>query len=581
MTGIPTMSPYACATARLKLARAVAAVKPTPLSAKIGGLIRTSYLTTVTGAEKHILSVASHQGIQALLVHPGRVTADYLWALAQSAKSHVRGENLPPSAFRQVGSALDSEGAKLIWNAFAKGSKEAWQAIKSGVDPEVVGDAFHVQKVQYGNPILQSAVDHVNAFVTARNKPFYEMAIQGSLYVQAKALAIREGLTGVAQVARVNALLAKPTDEMAAVALQFADKEAFSNVGPATKLFEGARRGLEGVRDQPMTRGPVERAKIQATMEGLTGDAAAQRRHQLLALSPAEFEQAVKVPREVTGAPAQAKRAMSAAAGAGLVGMDIVAPFPRIGFNLAARSIDYTPAGAVKALASSLLAKDPAILREGLIKSGVGSAVGYTVGYYLASQGRMTGADDKHHPNSIKIGNTWHNFSVFLPVGIMPLLGANFYEQQDKHPESLLRNAVAATKGQLSVLTEESVLYSMQHLGDTFAAGSSPSQMARGIGAFLPVPPVIGQLTKATDPYVRNTSDPNVIAALVKQQLAKTPGASFLLPPRLSKTGQPITRPEGALGAFLDPTQPQSDQQVAKAKPTRQRFGRFPNPYRR
>ncbi len=562
MTAIPTMGPYQCATARLKLARAVASVKPTSRLAQAGGLVRTSYLTTLTGAEKHIFSVALHQGVEALLTHPANVTVDYLGSLAKSLASKAKGENLPPSAFRTTAWALDRQGARLAWRAFAKGSVEAWRAIRARVDPEVVGDAFNVGRTTYGNPMLQGAVDAVNTFVTARNKPFWEMGLQGSLYVQAKTLALREGLTGEAATARVNQLLAKPTDEMAANALEFASRQTFSNVGPMTRGVEGLRRSLSTLRDAEPTRGPKERAKIQATVEGLSGDRAHERVNRLLSLSPAEFEQQAKVPRTMTGATAAARRAEGAAAGVGLLGLDVAYPFARIGFNLAGRAVDYSPLGAAKALIWSAAAKDPAILKSGLIKAGVGSAFGYAMGYYLASHGLMTGGANRAHPNQIRIGDAWHDYTVFMPFGIMPLLGANFYEQQQAHPESLVRNLGVAIGEQAKTLSEESVLYSMQHLSD--AMQPNAQKVAQGVSAFLPIPPLAGQIARGIDPTVRDTRSDNVLHAILNQQMSRLPLASYLLPPRYDRSGMPLQRPEGIAGALFDPTRPMSLQVPAR-----------------
>lgn len=512
---IRVQSPFACATARLKLARAVQAVKPMSRTAKAGALVRASYLATATGAEKHILSVALHQGVESLVTHPGRVTVDYLTALAKSVASRAKGNPLPPSAFREVGSAFNSHAGRLVWDAFTKGNREAWSAIKAGIDPEVVGDAFNTERATFDNPLLQTAVDRLNTFVTARNKPFYEMALQGSGYVYAKALAIREGLTGAAQTARINEMLARPSDQMAAHMLESAAKQTFSNVGPATKFIEGGRRGLQAVRDQALTRTARERAQIQATTEGLSGGHHAERVNRLLALPRGEFERTVQVPRELTGVAATKQKAKSAGAGLGLLGLDVTVPFARIGFNLAARGLDYSPLGAAKALVWSMSAKDPAILREGLIKAGAGTMTGLATGYYLASTKRMTGGGDKQHPYRLKIGDTWHDYTVFMPFGIMPALGADLYELQTKHPEQFAGNVGEAMKRQGAMITEHSILASMQHVTDLFDKTQSFTKKAQQL---LPVPPLLRQVWKGA-------------------------------------TGAP----EGIAGAVLDPTRPQPD----------------------
>lgn len=558
-------SPIGCATARLKLARAVAAVKPSPLSAKIGSLVRTGYLATVTGAEKHIGSVAAYQTVEAAFTHPGRVTLDVIQAVAKSIASQATKTPLPPSAFRQVGFAWNAKAGGLMVDAFTHGTKEAWSAIKAGVDPEVVGDAFDTKAVHFANPLLQSAVDHVNTFVTARNKPFYNMAMQGSLYVQAKALAIREGLTGTAQSARVDQLLAKPTDQMAVTALEAANKQVFSNSGPIAKAIGKFRSSLAETRDQPLTRGPKERAQIQATTEGLTGDAHAERVRKIMA-SP-NFEQIVRgVPREITGEAARAQKIKAAGAGAALVATDVTVPFARIGLNLGARAIDYSPAGFAKTLAQAVIAGDPKNVADGFTKAAVGTGLGLASGYYLASQGRLTGSGNKDHPNQLKIGDTWHDLGVFEPLGSMPMLGANYYELQKKHPDAIAGNLAQATAEQVKHISEGSFLASMQKVQEALQAGP---QVGQKVGGLVPSLPIVSQIARGTDPYVRDTKDANSVMAAGKTVAAGVPGISRLLPPKRDAQGRPIERPEGLAGALLDPTRPKSSQSPQRLRTVR------------
>ncbi len=564
---IRLQSPMSCATARLTLARTVAAVKPTPLSAKIGAGVRTGYLTTVTGAEKHIGSVAAFQTIEALFTHPGRVTLDVLQSVAKSIASLPTKTPLPPSAFRQVGFAWNTTAGRLMVDAFTKGSREAWSAIRKGVDPETVGDAFDTRHVNFGHPLLQTAADYVNTFVTARNKPFWQMAMQGSLYTQAKALAIREGLSGEARVQRTNALLEHPTDQMSVAALAAAQKQVFSNQGWAAKVIAKGRQALVEGRDKPLTRSTRERASIQATTEGLIGDEHAERVHKLMSMQSSDFEQAVQVPRTVTGLAAKAQQSASRIAGAGVAGFDVTLPFARIGLNLAARAIDYTPAGYAKTLASALITRDPQVVRDGLTTNTIGTGLGLAAGYYLASQGRLTGAGNKEHPNQLKIGETWHNLGVFEPLGLLPSLGANYYEQQKAHPGAVAGNFARASGEQLKQITEGSFLASFQHVQEFLQAGP---QIAQKAAALVPSVPIVSQVARGLDPYVRDTRDPNPLVSMGKTMAAGIPGVSRLVPPKLDAQGRPITRPEGLAGALLDPTRPKSSQKprsLRKAAP--------------
>lgn len=542
-----------CAIARQRLAQRVASVKDTPAAVQTASAVKTSMLATATSAERHIGGVSLLQGFQGLIGHPADVVTDYLASLGRPER-------------RSNALAITPKGIRIAVKAFSKGAREFGEAMRTGVDPETVGDAFTLNRARLSNPILEAARQRIQTFVSARNKPFYAMALQTNLYRRAKVLAIREGLKGAALSARVDELLAHPSDEMAVGAIADADKATLAEPGVVDQAI-GSLKGRLRQMSEPSNLSRAERARAQALREGLSGDALAERKRELLAMTPAQFERAVQVPAQ-TSPPS---RARSAVAKAAYVATELTAPFPRVAANIVSTGLDYSPVGVFKAaLESAGQEKGARIdhLREGLTKAGVGSAAGLALGYYLASKGRMTGDAPQSQGErnvwqmegkqafSVRIGDRWYPVTAFAPISLLPILGASLYYENQKHPGETTRNLAAATMAHAKALTEHSILSSLRQVGDL--AADPAGKISKFLAGYVPVPPLVGQLARGTDPMVRDASDPNTVTAAAKSIGAKLPGVSRTLPPRLDAFGRPVQRAEGPVSGTIrqlfDPT---------------------------
>jgi hypothetical protein len=535
-----------CAVARQNLAERVASLKTASAPEQIASGVKASYLASVTSAERHIGGVSLLQGFKGLVGHPADVVTDYLAHLGHPER-------------RTNALAVTPKGVRVGVEAFGKGTREFWSAMRTGVDPETVGDAFGLQRVRLGNPILEAARSRVQTFVSARNKPFYEMALQLNLYRRAKVLAVREGLSGAKLSARVDELLAQPTDGMSVGAIQDANDATLSQAGVVDQATAAVKNKLRKLSTpEPLAR--ADRAKAQAVREGLSGDALAERTRAILALSPATFDKLVQIPET----PTPASRAVSVAAKVAYVGAELTAPFPRIAANIVGTGLDYSPVGVLKTALETVGQEKGAradYFRSGLTKATVGSSTGLAVGYYLASKGLITGdappsPSDRNlwelegkKPYSVKIGGSWRSLNTFAPLSQMPVLGAALYHENLTHPGEPLRNFGAATMEHAKVLTEHSILSSLRQMGDV--AADPAGKIARYLAGFVPVPPLVGQVAHGLDPAVRDLSSDSRLESAGKSIVARTPGASLRLPAKVNAFGHDVERSAGGISGIL------------------------------
>ena len=354
------MAAPACLIAQKALIKHVNSLGASPLSEQAGSLVKTGYLANITSGLKHIGSSVLNLGVQGLLTHPVNVMTDYLSHLATGSE-------------RTTANMFSSQGVRTAAGAFANGTKEFLSAMRHGYDPERVGNAFDVTTTRLGNPLLRSAQEFVNTWVSARNKPFYDMALQVNLLRRARVQALNEGLKGPALDARTDFYLQHPTDQMSLGALADANAATFADPTFVDKAVGSAKQGLRNAMAPQKTLSLAERANAQAVKEGLVGDAKAERILQLTA-NPKQITVPATVAQPVSPV-------MRAGAKTALLGLDVLAPFTRIGANIVGTGIDYSPAGMLKALGQAAVADNgagAAIIRNGIAKAAAGTAVGYT-----------------------------------------------------------------------------------------------------------------------------------------------------------------------------------------------------------
>ena len=544
-----------CAVAKARLAQAVNGLKEYPLSDRFVAGVKLGYLATATSRMKHVLSLATTMGYRGLVEQPVRVAADYIQAIGKAALDNNVGEF---QKYRTTTNLINARAISGIARAGVVGLKDAMTAIRTGVDPERVGDVFDVGQVQLKNPLLRAIQNRVNTLVSASNKPFFDMALQASLLDQAQALSKISGQP-------VDYHLGNISDEMAQRGLDEATHAIFGEKGPASQGLAMFKLGLRQVRDKAPTLTPIKRATLQAAMEGLQGDEAVDRAHQLMSLPGSRFESEVSVPSKVP--ESLASRVNRAGAGALLVGTELLLPFARIGLNLGEAGLEMTPLGVPYSLVKALYTKDGRVLVDGLIKSTAGTSSLVALGYYLRQQGVLTGAAPSSpgernreriegiQPYSVNMGNTSRRYDWVEPISFPIALGADLADQIKQTPDDEAGALVRAEGQNFKMLTMKGILGSFAQVGS--AASGDARAAVRYITGLLSPPPIVGQIAKGTDTVRdRDTRSTSTVGQIENVLKAKIPGFRETLPARVNAFGDTSPQVGGMLDALLDPSNP-------------------------
>lgn len=240
--------------------------------------------------------------------------------------------------------------------------------------------------------------------------------------------------------------------------------------------------------------------------------------------------------------------------------VDAAVPFVKTPANILQTSVDYSPVGFLKLLYDR---KSPAQVIETISKGLTGTAL-VGVGFGLASMGwmrlnRKNSAKAEEilgqageQPNSIVTPLGSYTFDWAQPFSVPLAMGAAIFEsiEQDEDIASTVANAVAAggdTLFNMSMLQNIKGLMGGKYDSTTEALMELPvSYLEQGF------PTLFGQVARSIDPVRRNTYDSNPVKSFGKKVMAKTPGVSKLLPPKLDPFGQE-QKQASALEQFFSP----------------------------
>lgn len=501
-----------CLLARAKLAQHVASLRKSSLTEQAVGLIKTGFLSPKTILKKTAGDVVL-AGVENLATRPLAVAYDYLTALARSAASFGKES---PGQLRDLGNTLSIPGLKFGAKGFADGLQKSIQILKTGVDADHVMERMDLQKTTYKNPIVQALYDGVYNALHATVKPWYGFAFNTSLYGRAVALAGKEGLSGTVASARINELLASPTDEMAMGAANDAEYATLTNKTALGDMASNAKSNLKRASENPKNNA--------------------------------------------------AKRLT---AKAGYVGSELTVPYTGVPSAIGGVLVDYSPIGIAKIVGTLIqqlgkdAPKEPGLqgkLATGAARATIGTAGLWGLGYLLAQKGMLTGSmptDPKERaqwevegkqPYSVKIGNTWHSVTGIAPLGLALPIMADVVHANDRM-EQKGKVATAATDlgvaaGSMGkVLTQQSFLQGVSAITDALNSPENKGGTLLSNLAGSPIPSTVSQVAHGMDATVRKSS------SFTDRLQAKIPGAESALPARLNTFGDTVSRGSGgALG---------------------------------
>lgn len=259
----------------------------------------------------------------------------------------------------------------------------------------------------------------------------------------------------------------------------------------------------------------------------------------------------------------------------------IVMPFIRTPANIIAQGFQHTPAGFVtkKGLEGG---------RTGAMEQAR-AALGTTLLaplVYLAAHDQMTGSaptDDagkrdaflaEHPENSVKVGQTWYQYSDLGPLAIPMSLVSNSvqaWEATGKEPGD--SDALALTKQAFNaMLASGQTMFDASYLsglGELLDAVQNPRQsgekfVQRRLASFVPGQGLLRAAAQVESPVVRQ---PKTLGEAIQ---ANVPGYQAGVPPRLDAFGQPVTRGDVGARALLIPTS-----KTPAADPVREELARL------
>jgi len=400
---------------------------PSSLYSKIIALWKAGLLTGIKTTGLNIISNASH-------------------AVSEVAK------DVPASLVDRIASLFTGKRTlALTGKGIAGGTKEGiskgWRFLRTGYDERDALGKLDYHQVNFGKgPIaktLQKYEETVFGLLGAEDQPFYYGAKARSLYSQAIATAMNEGLKGPAIAARVNELVANPTDDMLKYAVMDAQTAVFQNKTALGKVASSLQKAPGGEIILPFGRTPAAVAT------------------QIINYSPAGI---VKTIIENIGKGRFDQRLFSQGIGRGLTGTGVLA----IG----------------AALYSNKLMTTTRPTSEGEQKL-----------WQLEGKG----------PNMVNINGTWRNINVLGPLGMVLAVGANM-EQGIKETGTFIGGLGAAAAGAGSALTQQTFLYGINQainaLNDPSRYGAQ--FINNLVGSVIPT--IIADVARATDPLERRTT---------------------------------------------------------------------------
>lgn len=396
------------------------------------------------------------------------------------------------------------------------GWKHAKKVMETGVD--MTSSSAHkwdqYREVTFENPILNAYTKTVFRALSAADKPFKLIAMQRSLWEQARVKAKNQGFVGEEFDAKVEEFYTKPDMEMIINSFEAAEYAIFADNSRLAKAASGLRRGFG---------------------DGWIGAA-------------------VDTAIPFTRVPANiATRVLE---------------YSPLGFLNGAK--DFVT---LMKLATNGDASEVARLQRKTVEQLGRSSIGATAiitGYYLAERGLTSGSMPQgserdqmylegRTPNSVLVGNRWMGVERISPMGNLLLLGAALHDLKND-PEFVAEEGRKRSVGEVALggvasigktITEQSYMQGMNLALDALSEEHKANAFAKNLAGSV-VPNIVRQASNVADPVMRNTDGEGLAEEMVNSVQNRVPGLKDNLPARIDQFGRPVPR-EGGLKEMLDP----------------------------
>lgn len=239
--------------------------------------------------------------------------------------------------------------------------------------------------------------------------------------------------------------------------------------------------------------------------------------------------------------------------------VDVVIPFHKTPANIAAQSVLHSPVGIAKGAFDLWNAtrgkgsKDAATAINTMAKGVTGTAL-YAIAILLGKAGIIRtgyGKSEKERDkdelaglqeNALIIGDVSISLDWLQPAAAPLISGAAVGEAMAEE-ELTLSTVFGATAEGADSLLELSMLQSLYDLFGGYDNGATGSLVSIGENVLSQsIPTLVGQLARAIDPVQRETKGDNAFETALNQVMAKIPGLTYFLDPKLDVWGNEVYR---------------------------------------
>jgi gas vesicle protein len=340
-------------------------------------------------------------------------------------------------------------------------------------------------------------------------------------------------------------------------------QKVFGN--PSNLVFRGMNAADQPFYYAALKNNLYDIVKADGINKGLSGPSLAEHVTNMVANPTTNMAETAKLAAEkaVLGQDNKLASSITALTQAHPIAQTLV-PFVKVPTNFLSRTLDYSPVGAVKAMAQSLnsLRKgqgiDQRALSEALGEATTGTALIY-LGAELANHNLLSGAypstDPKEaarwkaegiQPNSIKVGNTWVSMNYLGPGGLLFGAGKDYHDAAVKGDNATVASIAGAGKN----LTGQSFLTGFSGFTNalTDPQRNAPSYIDSQAGSVVPA--WLNDIAGSTDSKQREVNGP------VDAMKARLPGARNRLPVKLDTYGNPLSQRTDPLNLLANPLRP-------------------------
>jgi hypothetical protein len=376
--------------------------------------------------------------------------------------------------------------------------------------------------------------------------------------------------------------------EKVGAVLDLYTQSVFRSLGAEDQIFKAAAVGRsldEQIRVEAMniakrtkgSRAPITVKEAAAMLRANIPDAM-----QAQAIADAELA-TFQSDNLISGAVSAGKRYLTSKGPVGEAArgvVDVNLPFVRTPTNVLERTLDYTPAGLLRAIAPAWkmakgrdMAASQRQIAEAFGRASVGS-LAIWLGYEMAGNDMATGtvplgAKDEWDVRG-RIGGAvrtspegdWHQTVRMQPFGTLIALGAQLRTIQDNaQSASDVAGGSAAAVGKL--VADQPFLQGVQNITEAVSDPESKGgRWVRSTAASV-VPAAVSAVARGTDPYQR---DAQTMGEAIK---ARIPGLSRDVPAKLSVLGAPLPSTGGVARQMFDLTRTSPNRETPVLKEAR------------